>query len=135
MNTTETKKDDRLPRIICAFAAFFTIAIPTFAICVGRGTHSAWVELAAFLETRGGANPFALALLNNNRAILWALFAIAAVLAFSLFALMRKNSKSSETLTGAGRIVFALGLSAILSAFYLAMLAVCAAMLITPFLR
>lgn len=133
MSLKNNKKEDRLPRIFCVFAAFFAIAIPAFAICVGRATHATWVELATRLEMLDGANPFALWLLENHKSLLWVLFAIAVLAASSLLLLARKNTLAG-TLAGTGRIVLALGIASMAAVFYLAMLTASAAFLIVPVL-
>ncbi len=133
--TQGSERKDRLPRALCAFAAFFTIALPAFAIAIGAGTHIAWNELAVQTALYGGteANPFAVKLLDNHQAILWIIFAISAILCVYVFSFVRKNH-TPGTLAGAGRIIIAICISATLSLFYLGVLTISVFVLIAPLL-
>ncbi|MBR5621939.1 MAG: hypothetical protein IKW49_02000 [Opitutales bacterium] len=125
---------DNLPRMICAFAAFFTFAVPALAIAAGIVAHPVLVELATRVEMGGIHDALACGILDCHRVSAWALLIIAAVLSVWVFGLMRRN-KTAGTLSGGGRIVFALGFSGMFSAFYLCALLTAAGRLLLPLLR
>lgn len=124
---------DNLPRIVCAFAAFFTFAVPALAIAVGIVSHPTLVELASRAESGGVHDAVASGILDSNRILAWTLFAVAVALSAWVFGLARRNN-TAGTLFGSGRIVFALGFSGMFSAFYLGMLLMVAGRLLLPFL-
>lgn len=124
---------DNLPRIVCAFAAFFTFAVPAFAIAIGIASHSTLVELAVHAEQGGIRDVFASGILDLHRVLAWILFAVAIVLSVWIFGLGRRNN-TAGTLLGSGRIVFALGISGMCSVFYLSALLLAAGRLLLPFL-
>ena len=129
----KSPRKDNLPRIVCAFAAFFTFAVPALAIAVGIASHSTLVELAVRAEELGVHEGFACGVLEWNRVIAWTVLAVALVLSLRTFALAGRNNVAG-TLSGGGRIVFSLGFSAMISAFYLCVLLIAAARLLLPFL-
>ena len=120
--------------MICAFAAFFTFAVPALAIAAGIVAHPVLVELATRVEMGGIHDALACGILDCHRVSAWALLIIAAVLSVWVFGLMRCN-KTAGTLSGGGRIVFALGFSGMFSAFYLCALLTAAGRLLLPLLR
>lgn len=124
---------DNLPRIVCAFAAFFTLAVPALALAVGRASHSLIVELVTQAEQGGIRDTVSVALLDAHAAVSWVLAVIAIALSVWTFTLARRNN-TSGTLLGTGRIVFALGMSGMLSVFYLGGLLVAVGRVLTPFL-
>lgn len=124
---------DRLPRKVCAFAAFFVLAVPAFSLAVGRAAHGTLVELAARAEQGGVRDAFSNALLDAHVFFAWGFFALALALSVWTFALARRNS-AAGMLFGGGRIVTALAASASVSAFYLGALLVVACRLLAPFL-
>ncbi|MCD8284006.1 MAG: hypothetical protein LUD39_04985 [Opitutae bacterium] len=131
---TPAASNGKSSRLLCAFAAFFTLAFPAFAIAIGAGTHIAWNELAVVAEMHGDeANQFAVKILDNNQILLWAIFVVAIILCVYVFSLARKNN-AAETFYGAGRIIFAMAVSAMLSVLYLGALTVAVFVLIAPLL-
>lgn len=128
-----THPKDHLPRIVCAFAAFFTFAVPALAIAVGIASHSTLVELAVRAEEAGMHDGFACGILDWNRVFAWTLLVLAVGLSLRTFGLARRNN-TAGTLIGSGNIVFALGFSGMASAFYLGALLVAAGRLLIPFL-
>lgn len=134
MESTETNASkDRLPRNVCAFAAFFVLAVPAFALAVGGAAHGTLVELAARTEQGGIRDAFSNTLLDAHVFFAWGLFALALALSVWTFALVRRND-AAGTLFGGGKIVTALAASASVSAFYLGALLVVACRLLAPFL-
>ncbi|MGN0834456.1 MAG: hypothetical protein ACI4QA_01325 [Candidatus Spyradosoma sp.] len=136
MESSEAKAPedkDRLPRKVCAFAAFFVFAVPAFALAVGRAAHGTLVELAARAEQGGVRDAFANALLDAHAFFAWGFFALALLLSVWTFALARRNA-AAGTLLGGGRIVTAFAASASVSVFYLGVLLVVVCRLLTPFL-
>lgn len=129
---SDTPKD-KLPCIVCAFAAFFTFAVPALAIAVGIASHSLLTELAVRAEQGGTHDVFAIGFLNWHQAFAWTLFAVAIALAVWCFVLARRNN-TAGTLLGSGRLVFSLGFSGMCSAFYLSALLVATGRLLLPFL-
>lgn len=121
MSDSEKQKEpENLPRLVCAFAGFFALAVPAFSVLAGARAQSALVDIAMRdVYARDELPALSQGILDACRPASWALLAIGIVAALSLFALMRKNSRAG-TLVGGGRIVVALGLTAMLSAFYLA---------------
>ncbi len=121
MSDSEKQKEpENLPRLVCAFAGFFALAVPAFSVLAGARAQSALVDVAMRnVYARDELPALSQWILDACAPASWALLAIGIVAALSLFALMRKNSRAG-TLVGAGRIVVALGLTAMLSAFYLA---------------
>ncbi len=121
MSDSEKQKEpENLPRLVCAFAGFFALAVPAFSVLAGARAQSALVDVAMRdVYARDELPALSQGILDACAPASWALLAIGIVAALSLFALMRKNSRAG-TLVGAGRIVVALGLTAMLSAFYLA---------------
>lgn len=132
-NQKSAPEKDRLPRTVCAFAAFFTFAVPALALAVGIASHPMLVELASRAEQSGIHESFPVVFLDWHRPIAWAIFAIAAVLSAWTFGLICRNN-TAGSLFGGGRIVFSLGLTGMLSAFYLCALLVAATRLLIPFL-
>lgn len=126
-------KKNNLARIVCAFAAFFTFAVPALAIAVGISSHSTLVELATQAVQGNVQDSFSLTFLDWHRVLAWTLFAVSLVLSGWTFCLCRRNN-STDSLTGSGRIVFSLGLMGMLSALYLGALTVAADRLLLPFL-
>lgn len=116
-----------LPRLVCAFAGLFALAVPAFSVIVGARAQSALGEIV--LNNLGPLETASLSvvILDACKVTSWALLIVGAIAALSLFALMRKNS-SADTLIGAGRITLALGATGALSAFYLAALVFAAAL-------
>lgn len=116
-----------LPRLVCAFAGLFALAVPAFSVIVGARVQSALGEIV--LNNLGPLETASLSvvILDACKITSWALLIVGAIAALSLFALMRKNS-SADTLIGAGRITLALGATGALSAFYLAALVFAAAL-------
>lgn len=125
-------RNDRLPCKICAFAAFFVFAVPAFSITVGRIAHGALVEFATLAWERGIQDGLVSTLLSVHGVFAWIFAAIALALSGWTFSLARRNSDSG-TLSGGGRIVIALSLSAMLSAIYLGALVIVAMRLVLPF--
>lgn len=124
---------DRLPRIVCAFAAFFTLAIPALSLATGIAAHPFLVELATRAEQGGVREPVSVAILDAQAPASWILALLAIVLSIRTFWLVRSNTKAG-TLSGAGRIVLSLGLASVFSAFYLSALLLAAARLLAIFL-
>lgn len=124
---------DRLPRIVCAFAAFFTLAVPALSLAAGIAAHPLLIELATRAE-QGGVHDFvAVAILDTQAPASWILAIAAVVLSVWTFLLARSNTQAG-TLSGAGRIVLSLGLASMFSAFYLSALLLATARLLTFFL-
>lgn len=116
-----TKEPKNLPRIVCAFAAFFALGVPGFSVIVGARLQSALSEIVARSVGPFETTSWPVAILDACRVSSWALLIIGLIAAGSLFALMRKNSDAGSLL-GAGRITLVLGMTGALSAFYLAAL-------------
>lgn len=122
MSDSEKSKDPQnLPRLVCAFAGLFALAVPAFSLIAGTRLHSALSEIVFRSVGPGDTASASVVILDSCRFASWALLAVGVIAAISLFALMRKNS-SAGTLNGAGRITLALTLTGALSAFYLAAL-------------
>ncbi len=114
------KEPENLPRLVCAFAGFFALAVPAFSVLAGARAQSALGEVVMNGAYAYGEVPaLTQVILDACRPASWALLAIGIIAALSIFALMRRNSRAG-TLIGSGRIVVALGLTGTLSAFYLA---------------
>lgn len=119
MSDTEKSTDsEKLPRLVCAFAGLFALAVPAFSILAGTRLQAALGEIV--LRNLGGNETAGLsaAILDSCRPASWVLLVVGVVAAISLFSLMRKNS-TAGTLVGAGRIAIALTLTGALSVFYL----------------
>lgn len=124
---------DRLPRIVCAFAAFFTLAIPALSIASGIAAHPLLVELATRAEQGGVHDSVAVTILDAQMLVAWILAIVAIALSLWTLFLARSNTQAG-TLSGAGRIVLSLGLATMFSAFYLSALLLAAARLLAFFL-
>lgn len=126
-DSREPVEPKNLPRLICAFAGLFALAIPAFSVIVGSRTQSALGELVLQNISGQDANTVSVYILDTCGIASWSVLGIGLVAAISLFLLMRKNSVAG-TLNGAGRIVLALGLASAVSVFYLAALLFAAAL-------
>lgn len=119
MSDSEKSKDPQnLPRLVCAFAGLFALAVPAFALVAGARLQPALGEIVIRGVGNGDAASASVVILDSCRVASWALLAVGVAAALSLFSLMRKNS-AAGTLHGAGRIALALALTGALSAFYL----------------
>ncbi|MBP3302207.1 MAG: hypothetical protein J6L64_03620 [Opitutales bacterium] len=125
-NSEKPVEPKALPRLVCAFAGLFALAIPAFSVTVGAGTQAALGEITMRQSYADTVNPVSVAILDACQIASWGLLAVGVIAALSLFSLMRKNS-SAGTLRGAGRITLALAGTGALSAFYLAALIYAAA--------
>ena len=114
-----------LPRIVCAFAGLFALAIPAFSVIAGARTQAALGEVV-IRNTYANVNTMSVFILDTCKIASWCVLGIGIIAAISLLLLMRKNSEAG-TLNGAGRIVLALSSVGALSVFYLASLLFAAA--------
>ena len=114
-----------LPRIVCAFAGLFALAIPAFSVIAGVRTQAALGEIV-IRNTYANVNTMSVFILDTCKIASWCVLGIGFIAAISLLLLMRKNSEAG-TLNGAGRIVLVLSSVGALSVFYLASLLFAAA--------
>ena len=114
-----------LPRIVCAFAGLFALAIPAFSVIAGARTQAALGEIV-IRNTYANVNTMSVFILDTCKIASWCVLGIGFIAAISLLLLMRKNSEAG-TLNGAGRIVLVLSSVGALSVFYLASLLFAAA--------
>lgn len=120
-NSEKPVEPENLPRLVCAFAGLFALAIPAFSVVAGARTQAVLGEIVMSRLRAGEANSVAVAILDACKPASWTLLSVGVVAAASLFLLIPKNS-AAGTLNGAGRITLALGLTGALSVFYLAAL-------------
>lgn len=125
-NPEKPVEPKNLPRLVCAFAGLFALAMPAFAVMVGAGTQAALGEIAMRQRYADAVNSVSVSILDACQIASWGLLAVGVIAAVSLFLLMRKNS-AAGTLHGAGRITLALAGTGALSVFYLAALIYAAA--------
>lgn len=124
-----------LARTTTAFVAFFVAIFPMFAVFVGIATNETWLELAINMASSGLQVPtLALTFLDNQQAILWGLL-ILGFLNFAGTVVWLFKNRRCEQVVGVMRLMAALIFSALITVFYLAMLAFTAAILIAPLFR
>lgn len=120
-NSEKPVEPKNLPRLVCAFAGLFALAMPAFAVMVGAGTQAALGELVVRNVYADAPDFASVTILDFCQAASWGLLAVGAIAAISLFLLIPKNNKAG-TLHGTGRITLALAGTGALSVFYLAAL-------------
>jgi hypothetical protein len=120
-NSEKPVEPKNLPRLVCAFAGLFALAMPAFAVMVGAGTQTALGEIAMRQSYADAVNSVSVAILDACQIASWCLLAVGVIAAISLFLLIPKNNRAG-TLHGTGRITLALAGTGALSVFYLAAL-------------